>query len=317
MDPAHPSNDPPIQFQRIMLATDFTPASAKALPYAAAIARHFQSTLLVAYVIPSESYDHIPSGLRDDALFRMRREAEENIKALLATSHLEGVPHEAVLGSGDLWPALSTLAEDHLIDLLVTASHGRHGLDKLVSGSPAEEVARLAARPVLLVGPEVTVAPAAEVHVERILHATDFSPESRRAMDYAYALSKAYSAHLSLLHVVETAWTEPLSTRATPEAFWRARLLERGWPESEEGVEPEFLVESGSPERLIVETAHQRGVQLVVLSFPGASHPKLAAHLPGPLAYNVVTHARCPVLVVRGSGETSNGAAGKMPPATG
>lgn len=91
--------------------------------------------------------------------------------------------------------------ERHDIDLIVTGSQGRHGVQKLLSGSVAEEISRLAACPVLLIGPEVAIEPEAEVPLDRILYATDFSPESRRAMDYAYALARAYGAHLYFLHI--------------------------------------------------------------------------------------------------------------------
>ena len=41
-----------ILFDRILFATDFSPASIVALPYATAIARHFGAKLYLAYVIP-------------------------------------------------------------------------------------------------------------------------------------------------------------------------------------------------------------------------------------------------------------------------
>jgi nucleotide-binding universal stress UspA family protein len=84
-----------------------------------------------------------------------------------------------------------------------------------------------------------------------------------------------------------------------PESFFRLRLLEKHWPLGEEGIEPKFLVQFGPAETLILEAAEQHGIQLLVLSVPGTGHPDLAAHLPGHLAYNVVSHALCPVFAVR------------------
>ena len=65
-------------------------------------------------------------------------------------------------------------------------------------------------------------------------------------------------------------------------------------------VEPELLIDFGPAEDRIVQQAEQRGVELIVLDVPSTTHPVLSAHLPGPLAYNVASHARCPVLAVRG-----------------
>jgi nucleotide-binding universal stress UspA family protein len=49
-----PAGDTPIRLQRILFATDFSPTSAMALPYAAAIARRFRASIYVAHVIPAE-----------------------------------------------------------------------------------------------------------------------------------------------------------------------------------------------------------------------------------------------------------------------
>ena len=49
-----------ILFDRILFATDFSPASTVALPYATAIARHFGAKLYLAYVISPDAYDLIP-----------------------------------------------------------------------------------------------------------------------------------------------------------------------------------------------------------------------------------------------------------------
>jgi nucleotide-binding universal stress UspA family protein len=289
----------PIRIQKILFPTDFTAASSAALPYAAAVARRFGSTIYAVHIIQPESYAHFPPEERDMVLDGLSREAGERVGALLAHSHFKGIPCEMVLEHGEVLPGLSRLVERHDIDLIVTASHGKHGFHKLLTGSVAEEIARLASCPVLLIGPEIDIAPEAEVYLDRILFATDFSAESSRAVDYAYALARAYGAHLCFLHVIEAVWTEPLATRVPAEEFFRSRLVEKGWPVSKEGIEPELLVRNGSRETVTLETAAERDIQLIVLSIRGTGHPDLAAHLPGPLAYNIVSHARCPVVVIR------------------
>jgi nucleotide-binding universal stress UspA family protein len=174
-----------------------------------------------------------------------------------------------------------------------------HGFEKLVEGSTAEEIERLSARPVLLVGPEVATDPQAEVNIGRILFATDFSPEASRSMEYACALATAYTAHPVVLHVVDNPFDEPLATKMLGEAFCRLQMVENKWPEHQLGVEPEYLVEFGSPEPLTLDTLAKRDVQLLVLTAAGTGRPWFKPRLPGPLAYNIVTHARCPVLAIR------------------
>jgi nucleotide-binding universal stress UspA family protein len=122
-------------------------------------------------------------------------------------------------------------------------------------------------------------------------------------MRYAYALAKQYDAHFYFLHVVEDVWREPASTRVAADTFCRLQLKEKGLSEIAEEIQSEYLLEFGSAEELTLEVATQRKVQLIVLSVPGTTHPVLSAHLPGPVAYNIVSHARCPVLGVRAKTE--------------
>ena len=64
----------------------------------------------------------------------------------------------AVLQGRDVVDALLSDADEHAADLLVMASRGRTGLERLVLGSVAEGVARRAALPVLLLRAETVVA---------------------------------------------------------------------------------------------------------------------------------------------------------------
>jgi nucleotide-binding universal stress UspA family protein len=298
-DAAGPADNIPIRLERILFATDFSKISAMALPYAAAIARRFGSSIYVAHVIPAEEYTHIAPEQLDRTLREMKQEAEHRITGLLTSSHFKDIPFQVVLAHGDPTAVTAALVDEHSIDLIVAGSHGRHGLHKLLSPSMDEAIARAAACPALLIGPKASIEPEAEVHLKSILFATDFSPHSRRAMEYAYALAKAHSAHLYVFHVAEDVWNEPLSTRMSADAFCRMRLLENDLPQSLGGVEAEFLVEFGPPEALILEAAEKQAVQLIVVAVPSTSHPHLSSRLPGPMAYNLASHARCPVLSVR------------------
>lgn len=288
-----------LRFDRILFATDFSRASATALPYVAAIACRFGSELCVAHVISPRAYAGIPSTKRPAMLSQLQGELESGIKAALASAHLTDIRHQALLEVGDIWPALSSLADHYKIDLIAAGTHGAHGLEKLVSGSTAEEILNLAARPVLLVGPEVRILPQRGMRLERILYVTNFSPEEKAAMEFAYAITRAYSAHLLILHVIDNPLDEPRAARMSGDAFCRLRLFENGWSEREKEVEPEFLLEFGSREGRTLEIMDKRDVQLLVVGVPSSSR-LLSAHLPGPLAYNLVTHACCPVLSVRG-----------------
>ncbi len=288
-----------IVFKRILFATDFSPASTEALPYAVAIARQFGATLYLAHVIPPDAYDLIPANERDAALENMQAHVEEQMIGLRSKLLLKEVTHEALIDHGAVWPMLAAMAEKYEVDLIVIGVHGRRGVEKLLMGSIAEEILRCAPRPILMIGPEAAAAPQMEAGFRRILYATDFSPQSEPAMHYGCSLAERYGASLFFLHVAEDVWKEPLSTRMQAADFFRMRLLEKQWVLGE-GIAPEFRVVFGPRAECILETARQLQIELIVLGVRGTRYPRVAAHLPGPTAYDVVSHARCPVLVIRG-----------------
>ena len=291
---------PQLHVDRILLATDFSPGSMAALPYAVALARRFHSKLYLAHVVATEAYSLVPMSARDSALENVRAHAETQMAGVRSMTVLTGITHEVLVDHGDVWPMLSAMIEKQGIDLLVIGTHGRRGIEKLLLGSTAEEILRLAAKPVLMVGPRCSVAPETELSLRRILHATDFSPGAEPAMHYAFSLAREDGATLTLLHVAEDVWREPLSTRLRPADFFRERLLERHWMVEDEGVAREYYVEFGPRADCILEIAAKLQSELIVIGVRGARYPQVAAHLPGPTAYDVVSRARCPVMVMRG-----------------
>lgn len=293
----------PVLFKHILFATDFSPSSTTALPHAVAVARHFAAKLYLAYVIPTDAFDLIPAGERDSALANMRRHVEEQMAGLRATSLLRGVNHGALVDHGNVWRMILGMVEKQNIDLIVIGTHGRSGVEKLLLGSTAEEILRCARVPILMVGPDNLVPPGTEAKPHSILYATDFSPESEPALRYACSLAKEYGGALFFLHVTQDAWKEPLSTRMQAADFFRMRFVEKKWTLDEE-ISPEYHVEFGRPAEYILEISGKLQIELIVLGVRGARYPRVAAHLPGPTAYDVVSHARCPVLVVRGETET-------------
>jgi nucleotide-binding universal stress UspA family protein len=146
-----------ISLKNILFATDFSEASQAALPYAAAIARRYDSQLHVAHIMSPASYV-IPSQPGDpvtlDSIHEAAR-ADVHQRMEAVASHLKTVPHHTYVREGEVWESLSNLIQTHEIDLLVVGTHGRTGMEKLVLGSKAEEILRMAPCPVLTVGPKI------------------------------------------------------------------------------------------------------------------------------------------------------------------
>jgi len=285
-----------IQVRNILLATDFSSSSEAALPHALALARRYDARLLVAHVIRPDLFEMVPQDHSDAVRVSARRHAEEQIARLQVSGRLRGVPHQVLVGEGPLWSVLSHDIDEHEVDLVVVGTHGRTGSRKLLLGSVAEEIFRLAPCPVLTVGPRV-VALGPLDSPQKVLYATDFRVETERASAYAISIAQEHQAHLLLLHVVKDVVPSAGNASILLEFFMR-RLKGLVPADAELWCDPEYLVEFGDPTEVILRLAQERGAELIVLGIRRSG--TFAGHLPPATAYKVVCRAHCPVLTIRG-----------------
>ncbi len=286
-----------VQLRNILWTTDFSSSSETALRYATSIARRYDSQIYVAHVIRPDVYHMVPPESLAETVEQTRLYAERQLGDLLISGRLHGIRHQVLLEEGELWPTLCQLIEKHSIDLIVAGTHGRTGVRKLLLGSVAEEIFRMAWCPVLTVGPKASAEVPVESELRHILFASDFTPASERAAAHALSLAQEHQAHLTLLHVVEESLGAAANTSLLRDFFLR-RLRALVPEDVELWCEPEFAVEWGTPAGVILNLAAERQADLIVLgvrrsgNFPG--------HLPPATAYKVVCTARCPVLTIRG-----------------
>ena len=298
-----------VSFKNVLLATDFSSISKSALAPAIAIASRYGAKIYIVHVLPPEPRMPIPMEPSFPELDRDRFEAELAMQAFVSGDQLKEIPHETLLPRGPIWPVLSELIERDEIDLLVLGTHGRAGLRKLILGSVAEALFRQAACPVLTIGPAVPAAIRGEFR--RILLATDFAPASLNALPYACSLATESKGALTLLHVltqvpvldVHPYWylgsevAEGLETAKRNALEGLKRLIPPG---AKLPSEPELLVEFGSVSHEILETAARCRADLIVMGVNRAVSVRVSTHLPWATAQEVVCHATCPVLTVRG-----------------
>ena len=130
------------ELKAILVATDFSESSDAALAKGCAFAAAFGASLHVLHV----------AGVRD--LERDAARQLEQLPALVAFGRDRAVLSTA---SGDPIDEIIKYAHDFDIRLIVCGTHGRRGWDRVLMGSVAERVVRLAPCPVLTVPPVQTV----------------------------------------------------------------------------------------------------------------------------------------------------------------
>jgi nucleotide-binding universal stress UspA family protein len=136
-----------VSFSKIMVATDFSPASERALEYAISIARRFGSKIYLSHVISLDGYPMIAPEISAKTIDTRRGEAEENFAKIVESGGLHGIQYHTQIVEGAFWPTLDSLIKECKIDLLVLGTRGLGDVKKIVLGSGAEEAFRQARIP--------------------------------------------------------------------------------------------------------------------------------------------------------------------------
>jgi nucleotide-binding universal stress UspA family protein len=153
---------PTFNLQHILVPLDGAAAHEPALPVAITIGRTFGAELHLVLVIPTLatlSGEQAVPGLLLPTTMRAvldlaQQGAADYLEQAVARCRAEGVVAQAEVLRGDIVPMVLGLAERLNVDLIVLASHGRTGLDALLTGSVASRIAGRRFRPLLLVRAE-------------------------------------------------------------------------------------------------------------------------------------------------------------------
>ena len=152
---ASPSHQHAHFAHNVLVTTDFSKISKTALPYAAALAGQYGAKILVAHALSPEPRLGVPVERLPVEADLAWLEAEGKLAKFALGNSLGVRPAKMLLERGDVWDVISDIIQKNKIDLVVTATHGRQGLKKLVMGSAAEKIYRRATCPVLTIGPQV------------------------------------------------------------------------------------------------------------------------------------------------------------------
>jgi nucleotide-binding universal stress UspA family protein len=137
----------------------------------------------------------------------------------------------------------------------------------------------------------------AMLSIKTILAATDFSPMSDHAFQFAGALARDYGARLIVLHVIQppvpvygenAVFIEEPDRNCFREALEALRVP---------GVEVEYRLMEGEPSATIVQVARETGCDLLVMGTHGRG--LVLRVLLGSVAENVLRRAPCPVMTVK------------------
>jgi nucleotide-binding universal stress UspA family protein len=133
----------------------------------------------------------------------------------------------------------------------------------------------------------------------KILHSTDFSETSDRALRKAIDYAKLHHAPIDLVHVerpIAGALRQGSPPSERKESYVSHSLEQRARLIREAGVRCETFALLGTPGSAILDHAKQRGITLIVMGTHGRTG--IGRALMGSVTQHVARYSNCPVLIV-------------------
>ena len=166
------------QLNRILCSTDFSDLSDQTISYGIALAKAFDAKLFISHIID------LPFAAVDGGMPIDPGEQQDRMTAF-AYKHLESffdgetVSWEPWIATGNTVDEITHLVHKKRIDLVISATHGRSGLKRLLLGSVTEELMRVLPCPLLIIKARPDCPGKVGFSPKRILVGCDFSADSR------------------------------------------------------------------------------------------------------------------------------------------
>ena len=284
------------RIRKILVATDFSPASKHALDHAQALASRMGAEVHVLSVHIEQGNLHGLANFPnlDDIEKQLLGQARAKMRDFLADRGNDLIAE--VISDQDEASAILRYAEHRGIDLIVMGTHGRNVATRFFLGSVAAEILRRAPVPVLVTGSEHA---AGNGETGRILVPVDFSDVSLELLQHAASLASALDAAIDVVHVSDPQSLPPYYARTFGEKQQRMaeQALQKLLAAASLEVEYTTAVLTGKADEVIVDLAAARKHDMIVLASAGRS--RLSQMLLGSTADRVIRKAPCPVLAWR------------------
>jgi nucleotide-binding universal stress UspA family protein len=143
-----------VAFKEIVMPTDFSEHSLRAVDYGVEIAERFSSHLTLIYVIEPllQAADLTWTTVDFEELNKAHKQtAEKQLAQIVEERVSEETPCDTTILFGKPFVEILKFAKEENADLIVMATHGRGAISHLLMGSTAEKVVRKASCPVLTV----------------------------------------------------------------------------------------------------------------------------------------------------------------------
>lgn len=297
-----------IEIKNIVCATDLSDFSDNTIRYGIALARVFEARVQPCHII------YLPAVTTHYGTIYIDPHQEQARLTAFVQDHLDrlfkdaGVPWEPIISMGNPAEEILRISQNPDVDLIVTATHGRSGFQRLLLGSVTERLMRAVSCPLLIIGhtePDAGNLLSQPFKFQNILVGCDFSSDAALALDYGLRLAQEFESRIHLVHVVEPPVYIDMVSSIYPSGLaqiedFKAQLrkkLEDLIPEDvSHWCEPRFEVLDGHAYAALPDYAQSNRIDLIVMGARG--YGLVEKLLVGSTTDRVVRRAACPVLSV-------------------
>ncbi|WP_348268755.1 universal stress protein [Edaphobacter sp. DSM 109919] len=282
-----------ITFERILIPTDFSDVSGRAIEYGKSIATRYNAQILLTHVNQQvHSAPPIDEGGLSNAI---QQAIEQQLEQEGAELRSEGFHVRTISVTGKVQEEVLSAVNREKADLVVLGTHGETGIERLLFGSDAEALLRNSPCPVLVIGP-VTQSPSNLAwHPSNIVCASDLNPDTATIAAYAYMIAREFQAAFTLLHV-----QDPVKKEKKSDLQLFEKAFEHILPDQPSPIVAFRNMSPGNAGFAIVDFATDRNADLIVMGAHTAS--STATHLMRGLVPQIITDTPCPVLIIHKQG---------------
>lgn len=287
----------------ILVPVDFSTHSRAAAIRACDLALASGSAVRVIHALDLPSVAK-REGVAEHLWDELRRTERRKLDELMGDMMHRGAPLSRLLEERDPVEMIEEEAAAAGVEMIVMGTHGYRGVDRMFLGSVAERTIRIAKVPVLTVKESDWDAAA---KIRRILLATDFSPDSEKAVQVTIEWARHLQADVEVFHAIQGVERDPEDAAGAPTGEPKdsrdralaglqtilSQMIAAGVPASAEMSYGPAAVE-------ISKRAHHSRANLVVMGRHGTS--RIRDVLCGSVASRVLRQVKCSVLLVPDSG---------------
>jgi|SRR5271157_924433 len=140
-------------FKKILIATDGSKRTQNAVEMGLKLAREQKSKVYAIYVVDTVTFTSIPMDVTWENMYQLLKDEGEDAVKIIKDSAQDVEVQTQVL-EGNPAVEITRYASDNGVDLIVVGTLGKSGIDRILLGSTAEKVIRIAHCPVLVIKSE-------------------------------------------------------------------------------------------------------------------------------------------------------------------